>query len=432
MWTALLFLLPILGCMGSIGEDVIEQGSGELPVTLSATAATDQPTGWREWRGPRRDGTVTGITLPDALPTGTWPEAWRVPVGEGLSGVIAADGKVYCHARRGDAEIVSCHDAATGQPIWSSESPLDGSFQQPFYASQITGGPLATPALAEGKLYTVGILGRIQCLNAADGKVLFAVTPEQLDGRPSRKTHGHAASPLVHGGRLHVNLSTGKSGQLLALDADTGELLWRQIDENVTYTSPVQATLHSQEQIIVRTWDRVVGLAPETGEILWAHEAIARNLARDLATPLVVGDVVYLTNDQFGTIAVRVGRDGDTWSAERLWRSGALAGQSATPVYFDGHLYGLHKSGRFVCVDARTGERKWNERAFGGYLSIISFGDRILALDEKGTLALVQLNPEEYEPLTQWTVGAYTWAHVGIDEKHLYLRDADDLVALKF
>ena len=95
-------------------------------------------------------------------------------------------------------------------------------------------------------------------------------------------------------------------------------------------------------------------------------------------------------------------------------------------------LYGLHKRRRFVCMDALTGERKWGARDFDEYLSMISFGSRVLALDDEGKLAVLSLSPESYTVEASWQVGEYTWAHIGIDEKRIYFRDGDDLVALEF
>ncbi|HVR74568.1 MAG TPA: PQQ-binding-like beta-propeller repeat protein, partial [Planctomycetota bacterium] len=387
--------------------------------------------GWREWRGSLRDGIVSGVDLTADLPSGTWPEAWRVRTGEGLSGLVVDRGRVYCHSRLGLEEVVTCHDAASGSVLWSRSSPLETDFDQPFFASRITNGPLSTPTISDGRIYTVGVLGRVQCLDPIDGRLLFSVTAEDLDGAPSEPMYGHAASPLVHEGRLHVSYSTGKGPQFLALDARTGKLLWRALDEEVTYTSPIFTVIHSVPQIVVRSWTRLAGLDPATGRVLWEHAAVTGGFTRDCATPVIAGDVIFFTNEFHGTIAVKVTREGDAWSAARLWRSGYLSGSTATPILHQGYLYGLHKKGKLTCIDGLTGERRWVARDFGSHVSIISFGDRGLILDDAGKLALVKFSPDRYEPIASWTVGEYTWAHPAIDEERLYFRDGPDLVALR-
>jgi outer membrane protein assembly factor BamB len=144
----------------------------------------------------------------------------------------------------------------------------------------------------------------------------------------------------------------------------------------------------------------------------------------------VVGDVVYFTNDYHGTIAVRVSRVGESWRAERVYRTGALAGRTASPVYLDGHLYGLHKRGRVACINALTGKRQWVARDFDQYLSLILIGDRALALDNRGKLAVIQLSPEEYRPLGTSTIGEYTWGYPALDSERFYYRDGDDVACL--
>jgi outer membrane protein assembly factor BamB len=281
-----------------------------------------------------------------------------------------------------------------------------------------------------GKLYTLGVLGRIQCLDAATGEVQFSLTPEELDGAPSVRNHGHAASPLVWDGKLYAVYSTGKAPQLLALDAETGAVLWRAVEENISYASLVPATFHDKQQLIVRTWGRVLGVGTEEGKVLWEFPAPSGSHTRDCATPLVIGDFVYTTNPYHGTLAVHVSHNGDAWEAKKVWRTGSLAANTASPIYYEGRIYGLHRKYRFDCINAQTGERGWVERVFGTHLSILRFGDRILCLDERGTLAVIRPTPRKYEELGRWKVGEYTWAHPGVDRDRLYFRDGEDLVAL--
>ena len=81
-------------------------------------------------------------------------------------------------------------------------------------------------------------------------------------------------------------------------------------------------------------------------------------------------------------------------------------------------------------MDVRSGERRWGARAFDEYVSLISFGERVLALDDEGTLAVLSLNPECYTVEATWNVGEYTWAHLGVDQQHIYFRDGEELVCL--
>jgi outer membrane protein assembly factor BamB len=429
--SSLASLLLAAGCR-TIGEDELERGPESL-IDSSRAAGVEAPAGgWTEWRGPARDGTLVlpAGALPSPLPE-SWPEAWRVEVGIGYSGIVVGEGLVYCLSRRGDREVVTAHQAATGREAWSHVYEI-ASWSQPFEAFGIDDGPLATPALAGGRLYTVGIHGRVHCLDARTGAVIYSVTYQDLGGEEAEARYGHAVSPLVRRGRLFVAFSSKSKGQLVALEAGTGRLLWRALPEPIAYASPVYASIAGVEQVVVRTWKRIAGIDPATGEVLWSFEASAGGIKRDCATPLVAGDVVYDTNDYHGTLALRISRGPDgAWQAGKVFRSGALGGAMASPVHHQGSIYGLHRSGHLVCIDGSTGARRWIERAFGKYLSMISLGERVIALDERGELAVLRLSPAGPTFEGRWKIGASTWTYPALDGERLYYRDGKELIAFR-
>src|SRR5581483_1249657 len=77
---------------------------------------------WPQWLGPRRDGSSPETVVP-------WKESlkilWRQPAGEGNSGPVVADGRVFVHAKvkDQDKEQVDAFDAKTGKPLWSVQYP---------------------------------------------------------------------------------------------------------------------------------------------------------------------------------------------------------------------------------------------------------------------------------------------------------------------
>jgi hypothetical protein len=166
--------------------------------------------------------------------------------------------------------------------------------------------------------------------------------------------------------------------------------------------------------------------------MLWSYDAAAEGIKRDCATPLVAGDVVYDTSDYHGTLALRIARGPDgAWQAGKVFRSGALGGNMASPIHHQGSIYGLHRSGYLVSIDAATGARRSIERAFGKYLSMIALGDRALALDERGELAILRLSPAGPVFEGRWKIGASTWTYPALDGERLYFRDGKELIALR-
>ncbi|HEU5480484.1 MAG TPA: formylglycine-generating enzyme family protein, partial [Candidatus Tumulicola sp.] len=99
---------------------------------------------WPQWRGPRGDGTWRAPKLPAAWPAGGLTRAWRRELGGGYGGVAVAGVRVYVMDRQRephDVERVLCFDAASGEPIWSQNYPVDYS------AIAYDNGPRATPTI---------------------------------------------------------------------------------------------------------------------------------------------------------------------------------------------------------------------------------------------------------------------------------------------
>ena len=131
-------------------------------VLLSALGVFAQD--WPQWRGPNRDGKVTGFTAPQ-----TWPKAltqkWKMTVGAGDATPALVGDRLYVFTRQGDDEVTLCLSAADGKELWRDK-----------YAAQaVTGaaarhpGPRSSPTVADGKVVTLGVGGVLSCLDAASG-----------------------------------------------------------------------------------------------------------------------------------------------------------------------------------------------------------------------------------------------------------------------
>ncbi len=423
----------LLVACATIDEDEIEVGATQLTSIVVNETVQRGGVDWPGWRGADGDGFVRGLEIPLAsLSSARWKESWRRHVGSGYSGVIVTGERVYCLARQEtDHEFVNCYDAASGDLLWAVGAEME-PWKQPWMAGGITNGPLATPTYADGHVYSVGIHGRVRCHDAVTGRLVFDVKPEKLDARKSEYLFGHASSPIVYGGLVIVSLASGKGGSVVALDASDGSLVWRALPETVAYTSPAMMEVDGVPMLVVRSWERIVGLAPESGEILWQHAAVARGMRRDCASPVIAGNLVFVTNEYHGTIALQVSSNDDgAWQAERLYRSGGLAASTSTPVYVSGSLYGLHKRGRFVCIDANSGRRRWGVKKFDQHACVIASGSHGLVLDNRGLLALVKFDSEHATVLREWTIGADTWGHPAAVRNRLFFRDGEDLVCVE-
>ena len=116
----------------------------------------------------------------------------------------------------------------------------------------------------------------------------------------------------------------------------------------------------------------------------------------------------------------------DEFDLQQRWMLPAQ-GYMSTPVVVAGHAYTHLRNQRFACYDLKNGVEKWKTTKFGKYASLVSVGDKILALDQNGTLMLLKANPESFELLDKRKVGSDTWAHLALQGNQVFIRGLKDL-----
>ena len=91
------------------------------------------------------------------------------------------------------------------------------------------------------------------------------------------------------------------------------------------------------------------------------------------------------------------------------------------------------KNQRFACIDLATGKQNWITRPYGKYWSMVSNGQSILALDQRGDLLLIKANPQAFELVESRHVSdKSTWAHLAVSGDQVFIRGLDSLMAFKW
>ncbi|MEO1365923.1 MAG: PQQ-binding-like beta-propeller repeat protein, partial [Acidobacteriota bacterium] len=179
---------------------------------------------WPGFRGARRDGVVPSSSIATDWEANPPEVLWRRSVGPGWSSFAVAGGALFTQEQRGEEELVSAYDAATGEPIWSFVD--EARFWEPLAGA----GPRATPTLADGRLYALGATGLLNALDARDGSGVWR-RDIAADTGAETPEWGFASSPLVVDGAdgagrqvvVHTGAPSGKG--LIAYAADDGEPL---------------------------------------------------------------------------------------------------------------------------------------------------------------------------------------------------------------
>ena len=404
-----------------------------LPVTARAGddgLASAKGVIWPQWRGPARDGQWDGPAWPGRLSTDSLKLLWRVPLDPSYSGpIVSADLVFTTETKNKETEVVYALDRKTGKERWRAE--WKGSISVPFFAASNGSWIRATPAFDGKRLYVAGMRDVLVCLDALSGKQVWRVDfPRDFETPPP--DFGFICSPLVDGNFVYVQAGAS----VAKLNKLTGHIVWRALNDKggmygSAFSSPVIATLCGKRQLVVQSREKLAGIDLEEGEVLWT-QAVPAFRGMNILTPTIVGDDIFTSSYQNKSWLYKVSRENGRFAVAEVW-SNKAQGYMSTPVVVDGYAYLHLQNQRFTCIDLKTGERTWTSNVYGKYCSLVARGDRILALDQRGSLLLFKAEPKKFELIDQVKVSdEETWAHLAVAGNELFVRELHALAAYRW
>ena len=364
-------------------------------------------------------------------PAGGPRKVWSRPLGEGHSAIVSDGPRLYTLYRKGDQEIVICLDSGNGRSIW------EYSYAAPALAKMDISygtGPHATPLLAGAFLYTIGMTGKMFCLDKLTGKLIWSHDLWAEYGG-SLINVGYSSSPLAYQDLILVQVG-GAGRSLMAFDRRQGGVVWQTGSFRNSSSSPIVANVDGQHQLIAFMHGEVVGLEPTTGTLLWRHPVSADwNFHFNISTPVwgdgnllfvsaaygVGGRVLQLRQAAGKTTVTQV------WQSERTRVHKENAIRLGDVIYAStGHLGPAF----FTAIDVNSGKVLWQDRRFS-HASFLYADGRFIILDEDGALGLATPSPSgltvhakvELFNSTSWTVPTLVGTR-------LYVRDRRMICAL--
>jgi outer membrane protein assembly factor BamB len=395
-----------------------------LPILLLAMSAiAARADDWPQWRGVNRDGRSAETDLLKTWPDEGPPLAWKVNhVGAGYSAPSIANGKIYLMGNgTGDQrhkEWVVCLDERSGAQVWACATGLirhnGGGYP----------GPRSTPTVADGRVYALGLAGRLLCCNAETGQPIWFRELTRDFGATAPR-YGYSESLLVDGDR--VICTPGGQKTVVALNAATGAELWSaNAGDPASYSSPIKATFAEIDQYVVFTEKALLGIAAENGAVLWRYTDPSNGQV-NCPTPLVVGQTVFAASGYGrGGACGWVQKDKEgAFSVKPLYFTNKMQNQYGGYVFVDGFLYGSSDPGVLVALNYKTGVVARADRT-GRFA--IAYADGMLYL--RGEDGRVDLYPASATQRTRAGTleqpdrsETRAWTHPVIANGRLYLRD---------
>ena len=425
-------------------------------VVLNATTHADN---WPQWRGPAG----TGVSTERALPL-RWSDAdgvaWKAPLrGTGVSSPIVWNDRVFVTsqlgavARRegnhptlmqsGDARqagerslrpasaqkltfLIEAFARTDGKSAWSFELPAEGT---PPAVHEKHNLASASPVTDGERVYAVFGTGQVVAVDM-QGKRRVAPEPAAEHG-PFEINWGHGSSPIVYKDLVILPCYHEPQSYLLAMDAKTGATRWK-VDRGakvVSYSTPIVIRAGDGDELVLNTSEAIEAYRPATGEALWRVTETSR-----FAIPMPVHDagVVYASRGYRSGpyLAVRAGGRGEVAPDHVLWKSPTGAPYISSLVYADGLLFMAGDVGVVTCIDAKTGERVWQERIDGIFTaSPVAAEGRVYLFSEPGETIVMRAGRKP-EVLARNRIDARLLASPAFSNGWIFFRSDDQIVAV--
>ncbi len=446
------FLLPVLFIAGFFALNRVKRFSGELvpqfesrwggreelgggnPIEAIPVGLLEADnSGFSQFRGGNRDGVVVGVQLYSDWAKASPTIRYKRPVGSGWSGFAVQGGVAITLEQRESEEWVTAYNVDSGDLLWHHS--MEGVHQH------VMGGvgPRSTPTIWDNKVYALSAVSQFVCLELATGAVVWSV--DLLDGPQADfeqlVTWGRSGSPIVDDGRVIVPVGgiSENRATLVAFDANTGEEQLRFGSYQISYSSPVIATLDGVKQLIYTSEENLSGFDLEDGEMLWTVPAPGISSgAANVSQPIVVNSNQVLITKGYGLGGrlwqVQQNADGQ-WETETIWEKNAVLKTKFTSAVVRGEFAYALSDGILECVEIATGKRMWKR---GRYRQgqVLLVGDHLVVTSEGGEVVLVQATSDNFVELgRKQVIGNVSWNTAALVGDTLLMRNSDEMANVR-
>ena len=420
---------------GLTGESEAIKIAGQL-ATFDGVPA-DLPGAWPRFRGANFNAISTEeMSLAKTWPAGGPQVLWSIEVGEGFAGAAILAGRAYMldYDREQQADVVRCLSLEDGKDIWR--------YAYPVKVKRWHGMSRTIPAVTQEHVVTIGPKCHVTCLDSMSGEFrwMYNLVREFHTKVPQWYT---GQCPLIENGKAII--APAGDVLMMAVDCKTGEIVWQTPNSDgwiMTHSSVVPMEFAGRRFYVYCGGDHVrggvVGVSAEDGTVLWKTDQW--KVRFNVPMPVVVGeDRIFVTagygQTESGCMMLRLTETDGTIAAhpEFLHATDVFGSIQQSPIFYDGHIYGVRPDEQLVCLDLE-GHIVWTSTSahkFGDGPYIIVNG-LLYIMNDSGVLTLAQVSSSEYLPLAQAKVldGHESWGPMAVASGRLIVRDTERMICL--
>ena len=344
-------------------------------------------------------------------------------LGEGFTSVAISKEKIYVTGLTGETGYLYVLN-------FSGELLHKKSYGPEWHTNH--NGSRSTVTIHDGKLYIISGVGNIICMDEQTLTVIWQKDfLKEFDGRNIR--WGLTESPLIVDEKIFIT-PAGKTHNIVALNKNNGQLIWSSKGEGdlSSYCSPLYLKDQQVPQIVTMTSTHILSLNVKTGEKIWSYPY--ENFRKIHPNTPVYSDNMLLCTSGYkkGSVMLRLTNGGR--NVEKVWESPDLETRHGGVVKIGDYVYGSgdENNKSWFCLDWKTGETKYKDRALGTGVTIAADGMLYCYSETNGTLALVKPDPAKFDIISKFPVklgsGSH-WAHPVIYKGVMYVRHGNTLMA---
>ncbi|MBI3877941.1 MAG: PQQ-like beta-propeller repeat protein [Verrucomicrobia bacterium] len=319
--------------------------------------------------------------------------------------------------------------------MWTHSNEV--TFPEWAFVPNAKSGPGSTPIVEAGKVFALALTGRLWCLDASSGTVVWENDLAKNYGLA--EFSGTTPSPLIEGNLLILAIGGKPNACVVALDKNSGKEVWRALDDHWTYSSPAVISAGGKRQLIVWTPDAITSLDPATGKTWWREIFNTQN-AYGTATPVFHGDLLLFSGSMFQL-------DPGGMTVSNLWPQSSsptrrVMSTTSLPVLDGDCVYSDKSHGKLVCLEARTGKQLWQadqltDHQNGACIHLTPNGDSTLIFTNEGKLIRARLTPRGCEELSRvhllnptydFAGRKLVWPPPAYANRHVFARNDEELV----
>jgi outer membrane protein assembly factor BamB len=339
-------------------------------VLAAAGAATAE--NWPQWRGPDNDGVSRETHLPTQW-SATENVAWKLPLpGSGGSTPAVWGDRLFVTCQDG-ADVVLLCVGTDGKEVWRQKVGAGAGKTGP--SRDEGNGASASPSTDGKHVYAFTGDGDLACFDF-DGHEVWKCNVQERYGK-FKMQWGFHSTPLLDGDRLYLQLFHSGAHLLIALNKADGKEIWKaerksdgRAENEQSYASLVMWRKGKDAYLIAHGDDYATAHRLTDGSEIWRVGGLNpkdhyRNDLRFVASPVASPDLIVVPSAKdHAVVGVKPDATGlvEDGSPFQQWRLPKGTPDVPSPLVYDGLVYLCREDGRLVCLDAKTGEEKYNQR----------------------------------------------------------------------